>query len=242
MIRVGTIKYENGKKIIPSYPGFEIIEVMTKSTKYGSLSPYEITDSKKRIMENIWQFSKVYEKVPKTTCYYSKYDGKIIWQHDAEIHLDHGILTNEYFMWRLKGETADYGIRYPVGFDHRHKCLYAIKEKNDGTLDLNNKLNYVDARKEIYLPKYIECVKTQKQYKELKDKLGNGVNLLICEVDGPKQESLDYYKQKYNVGDNFIENNTIIVDKNNMNIMLNDTKHAFGHGYCLALSLLNINL
>ena len=39
--------------------------------------------------------------------------------------------------------------------------------------------------------------------------------------------------------DNFIENNTIECNEFNMNIMLNDPKHPFGHGYCLAMTLLN---
>lgn len=72
--------------------------------------------------------------------------------------------------------------------------------------------------------------------------LKDGKNLLIVEVDGPHGESLDYYKKKYKVDDNFIEDDTILATKENLKIMLNDTKHAFGHGYCLAVALLNLSL
>ena len=36
--------------------------------------------------------------------------------------------------------------------------------------------------------------------------LANGINLLIVEIDGPKQESLEHYIDTYNVEDNFIQN------------------------------------
>ena len=61
-----------------------------------------------------------------------------------------------------------------------------------------------------------------------------GENLLIIEVDGPHQESLEYYKETYGVGDDFIIDNTIIANQENLDLMINDTKHAYGHGYVLA--------
>lgn len=65
MIRVGTIKYDRGKKVFPPIPpGYKRIEVMTPSTQYGSIGPYALRDEKGRIMENIWQGCKVYPKVP----------------------------------------------------------------------------------------------------------------------------------------------------------------------------------
>ncbi len=70
--------------------------------------------------------------------------------------------------------------------------------------------------------------------------LDAGQKLFIIEVDGPHQESLNYYKQTYGVGDDFIVNGSIDVTIPNMQIMINDTKHAFGHGYCLAMELLGI--
>ena len=42
--------------------------------------------------------------------------------------------------------------------------------------------------------------------------------------------------------DDFIEKNTMLVTENNLLTMLLDTKHSFGHGYCLAAALLDINL
>lgn len=39
--------------------------------------------------------------------------------------------------------------------------------------------------------------------------------------------------------DDFIEGSTMLANDHNLNIMLNDTKHNFGHGYCLAWTLIN---
>ena len=63
---------------------------------------------------------------------------------------------------------------------------------------------------------------------------------MIVEIDGPKSQSIEYYKNKYGVDDTFIQNDTILVNDYNINIMLNDEKHPFGHGYCLAMALNNM--
>jgi hypothetical protein len=72
--------------------------------------------------------------------------------------------------------------------------------------------------------------------------LSQGKNLLILEVDGPKQESLEYYKEKYGVDDTFIEKKTVLATQENLSIFLDDTKHAFGHGFCLASALQEFDL
>jgi len=239
-IRVGTIKYKKGKKIIPSYPGFLNVEVMTASSPYGELGPYVLKDEKGRIMENIWQFSKVYARVPESTQRYSRWDNSIVWQHPSEQHVsNNGELLPEYFEWRKKGMNNQYPVRYPVGFSHRGECLYAFWN--------NQKLDYVEARCKIYFPIYRKLVIEQEKYSKLKKLHEDGYNLMICEVDGPKEESLGYYIEKYRDEyklneDSFVENNSILVTEDNMSIMLNDTKHAFGHGYCLAMTLLDMEI
>ena len=213
MIRVGTIKYNKGKKIFPEFDGFKRIEVMTPSTEYGCIGPYCLKDESGRIMENIFQFSKCYKAVPKTVCTYSRYNKTVIWDHPNEIHMDDNREVNEkYWAWRKKGMNNKYAIRYPVGLKFRHNCQYALSENGQ-------KYDYIESRKEIYRPVYDSLVKKHDKYKELKNMLDNGINLLIVEIDGPKEESLDYYKEIYDVNDNFIENSTILVTDENMKIM-----------------------
>jgi hypothetical protein len=237
MIRVGRRKYNNNGFIDPSYPNFIPIICMTKSTEYGDLSPYALVDEKGRNMENLWQFQKCYEYVPTSRQTFSKYDPRVIWNHPHEIHIDdNGNITDEYWNWRNKGMNAPDAIRYPVGFNHRKNCLFSLKDLGN---NMYLQLDYIDARKEIYLPLYTKYVKNKQKFLKLKKMLKEGKNLLIIEVDGPHQEDLQYYKDKYNVTNDFIEKDTLLATKQNLDIMLNDTKHPFGHGYCLALALLD---
>lgn len=236
-IKVGTITYEGKKQIFPKVPNYTSIVCLTPSTKYGSLGPYVLCDEMGRLIENVWQFSKVYKKVPKTKQVYSRWDSRVIWDHHEEVHTDSSNNPNKnYWEWRKKGMECKDPIRYPVGKKARGMCLYSIPEH-----DKNKRLNYIDARKEIYCRVYTNSVRGAPQFHELKKRIDSGENLLIIEVDGPRQESLEYYKEKYNVDNDFIVNDTIDVTKENLDIMLNDDKHSFGHGYCLAAALLGID-
>lgn len=53
---------------------------------------------------------------------------------------------------------------------------------------------------------------------------------------------MEYYKQTYDVPDDWIEADTIEANLDNLEIMIKDTKNAFGHGYCLAMALLDYDI
>ena len=228
-VRVGRIV--KGKH--PSFEGFIPIVVMTKSSKYGEIGPYCLKNEFNQIMENKFQFSKLYSEVPETTQTYSRWDPRVIWDWPAQIHLKDGEPTEDYWKWREAGMNAAEAIRYPVGTTHRHKCLYALTD--DG-----HKLDYVEGRKQIYLPEYVNLAKKHPTFHKLQKWLKEGKNLLIIEIDGPHQEDLQYYKDKYDIDDDFIVQNTMIANEENLEIMLNDTKNPYGHSYCLAGALLGI--
>lgn len=247
MIRIGRRAYIGKRFVDPPLPdGFIKIIVMIKedlkNNEYGSLSPYSITDEFGFLIENRWQFSKVYPTVPDTKQPYSINNPQIIWQHPKEDHIDaNGNVTQDYLVWRKKGMQNKDPVRYPVGMKFRHTCAFSLLDVNpQGIVTNKEKLNYVDARKQIYLKYYCGNVKDHPHFKLLKTMLDNGQNIMIVEVDGPHQESLDYYKSNYNVKDDFIVNSSIECNIQNMKILLNDTKHAFGHGYCLGIQLLGI--
>ena len=215
--------------------GFTPIVVMTKS--HGgewTLSPYHLRDENGYIMENIWQFSKIYETIPAMPG--KNHKGPVYWLYNSERHFDNGTILPTYWRWRQTGFSHNSAVRYPVGYYHRNKCMFAILSKDDQT-----PLDYIESRKKIYVPVYCRLVEQQSAFQRLKQRLENGENLLILEVDGPHSESLDYYKQKYNVNDNFIVNNTVVANRENLAILLNDPKHPFGHGYCLSMSLLGLH-
>ncbi len=229
VIKVG--KYKNGK--YPKFDGFKNVVVHTKASAYGELSPY-VLSKEGQIMENIWQFSKVYKKVEAQSQYYNRFRKNISWEHPSEEHVDkNGDLTKEYFSWRTKGFNFPEPVRYPNGYKGKNDCMYSIKDPG------SKKLAYIDSRKEIYVPLYNELVRKEKKFDYLKNELKKGRNLNIIEVDGPNQESLLYYIEKYGVEKDFIKDGAMIATKENLKIMLNDKKHPFGHGYCLAMSLMD---
>lgn len=204
----------------------------------GIIGPYELKDEKGRIFENIWQGSKIYKYIPPVFIPKSRYDKQIIWQHPGEAHIDvNNNVTKEYWGWREKLMNNSYPVRYPVGYNFRHNCVCAFTEN-----DLATPLDYINARKQIYVPLYIELVKKEENFLQLKQRYEQGENLLIIEVDGPHQESLPYYQEMYGVDEKWIDNHTIEINQNNIDIMLNDSKHCFGHGYCVAMAILDMNV
>lgn len=236
MIRIGRrVYHRNGTYTDPFFPGFTPVIVLTKSSEYGSLGPYVLKDERGFIMENIYQGSKAYEKVPAACEKYSRYDRTIIWEHPEETHIDSdGNLTSEYYAWRKKLMANPYAVRYPLGFGNNKYCKYAYRDGHE-----DERLDYIQTRKLIYVPLYCSLVKKQKQFQELKQRLEKGENLLIIEVDGPHEESLYYYKKKYGVEDDFIINNTMLLTEANNKIMLNDEKWPYGHSYALGLCLID---
>ena len=85
-------------------------------------------------------------------------------------------------------------------------------------------------------------MKEESQFLDLKIKLEKGINLLIAEVDGPHQESMEYYSKKYGVQSNLIQEDCMESTKENLELMLNDVSYSFGHGYSLAWALLDLPL
>ena len=223
----------------PSYPEFTSIVSLTPSgSAYGDISPYGLQDEKGRILENVWQFSKVYPEVPAVSIPYSTRSSQIVWKWPAETHVQNGQILPAYLNWREQGMSNPQPVRNPVGWKHMSTCLYAV-EFDQPVSPSNPPLDYIAARKKIYWPIYYRAVTKHPKFHELWSRWQNGENLLITEIDGPHQESLDYYRQTYGVPDNFIESNSMEVTPQFLNIMLNDSKHPFGHGYCLAWALLN---
>lgn len=253
-IRIGKIKYqdENGNFVAngihPSFENYEPIVVMTKSSKYANLSPYCLKDEYGRLMEQIYQFSKINKHVPVVKEYYSRWDNRVIWEWPAEEHIKDDHIQASYWRWRSAGLMNKEAVRYPTGknFYKKNRWFGIISEIPSLDLTIPQHisqfkiLNWIEGRKQVYIPNYSKLVKLQKQFLELQEKLANGINLLIIEVDGPHMESLEYYKQTYGVEQDFIQKDTMLANPINLDIMLNDEKHSFGHGYCLAGCLLGI--
>ncbi|MHB1952480.1 MAG: hypothetical protein ACYCOU_01930 [Sulfobacillus sp.] len=209
--------------------------MMRSHSRYHPLSPYYLADSDGRLMENLWQAAKVYPEVPSSRQVYSRWDSRVIWEHPAERHLDAGKTTPKYWAWRAKLERNPDAVRYPVGMSHRHRCRFALSSEGGPELD------YLQSRRAIYLPLYVGLAKQHPLFAELRLRLSRGESLLIAETDGPHQESLDYYRERYGVPADFISQGSVLATEYNLKILLDDSRHPFGHGYCLAAALLGID-
>ena len=83
------VRENKSRVILPQYPGFRQIVVLTKgSSQYGELSPYHLRNEQGQLLENIWQFSKIYPKVPRMSIPYSSRNSKIVWKWPGEVHID----------------------------------------------------------------------------------------------------------------------------------------------------------
>jgi hypothetical protein len=87
-------------------------------------------------------------------------------------------------------------------------------------------------RKEIYVKEYIRLIKNLQEYKNLLNKLKNGENIMICEIDVPAKNKKGEY------GKDCDENNICYMSIAKLELLLQDANEAFGHGLCLAYSLL----
>lgn len=177
----------------------------------------------------------------------SKYDRTVIWKWPREEHVkkiehqngSYYQIQPAYLIWRKALMLNPEPVRYPVGKDNMKNCLFALKQNTDGSLN-PQMLNYIDARKEIYLKEFVKILKIHPEFLKLKERLHRGENLLIVEVDCCQARSLNYYKEKYGVGDDFIENETMLATEYNLNLLLNDSKERWGHGMVIAGALQDI--
>eukprot|EP01083_Nonionella_stella_P011084 31536_1 len=204
--------------------------------KWGKLSPFHLCDDQGRRIENIWQFSKVYKSIEEQN--QIKF-GKVKWVYPAVKKCldDNGTLTEEYWKWRDTGMKHQKAVRFPVGRANRFECLYSVVDRGNP-----QPINYIEARKKIYIPQYTAALIQCDKFKQLKRMYEDGQYLLISEFDGPLYQDYDYYQDKYGKMDIVLEGNVMIPTKENLKILLNDTKHPFGHGYCIAMALQGITV
>lgn len=231
-------------------PGLFAVPVLSwhvKQSKYYVFSPYYLrTDGQEEnknngnvIFENFWQGSKVFSSVYKIQQYshYTKNGNPkyLVWQYEPsngsnkEDHLVNNVINQEYYTWRNKVFSNNQAVRYPNGKQHRNLTRFTLLIKNDGTQE---RLTYVEARKRVYVKEYIRLIRQMPEYRELLDLVANGIDICILEIDVPAPNKKSYYKSLCD-NQGYYEATLETLD-----LLLNDTSEAFGHGLCIALALL----
>ena len=246
MISTQQIKTTTSKPVI--LDNFEIINVLKwNNSKWKNLCPYLLKTDGNEIcfntggilFENFYQGCKVYDIFYENEVYPSRYhmnDLKYLWwkfepfDSMGDVIFQNDIINYElYFRWRNSLWECKNPIRYPNKISRRKNTQFAL------CIDKNfdeTRLDYISTRKNIYVKEYIRLIKKLPEYKKLLDKLKNGKNIMICEIDVPAKNKRGEY------GNNCDENNICHMSIEKLELLLNDTNEAFGHGLCLAYSLL----
>lgn len=227
----------------PAMPGFTTIVIHTSAKPFGgSLSPYQLRDEWGCLLENIWQFAKVYPGVAgQRTAIHAMQPDNIVWEHKPEIHVDgDGRILPDYWAWRQAGMRNPLAVRYPNGYDGRRSVLYSLWPKNRDkwrSTDVADydKLDYIEARKRIYYGEYRRLAPRVRDFQVMRQRLRAGENLLLCEVDGPA------YAPTWPLNEITRSRPGMTITAGHLRALIEDRRHPFGHGYTLAALLLDID-
>ena len=161
------------------------------------LGPVECYDGlKSETFERAWQCAKVYP-----------------WMENADGYPSEGYFAWRDMMWAKKGFERKIDIRFPAGKGNARKCEYAWWKVN-GTFE---RLDYIPARKAIYIPLYAKAVVKTEAYRRLVELRDSGKNLMLIDFDG-----YNIHHPRYN----FTYNDAI-----HCNLL------KMGHGFVLAMLL-----
>lgn len=242
MIKTRQIKRQTEKYTPPEgYRSVPVLSWQPKYTKYFELSPYHLrTDGKEEhvnpgnvLFENFWQGSKVYPIVyPITVNPHWTQKDKVLWSRGQETHYttkdsSRGTIHPAYYKWRQELWDCPHAIRYPNGRKYRATCAFLLlshKTKEE-------RLGYLESRKRVYVQEYKRLVRKLPIYEMLLEALRKGENLCIQEIDVPCQSKKGAYNQVNADG-------TFDVTLEKLEVLKHDTSEAYGHGLCLAETLL----
>jgi hypothetical protein len=233
-------------------PKYETVNVLKwNNSKWKNLCPYLLkTDGNEVcsnpggiLFENFYQGCKVYDVVYENEVYPSRYQANnpnyLWWKFSPVSPSGDVILTPPtpegdinyelYFRWRNSLWDCKNPIRYPNKIFRRVNTKFGLCIDSSGN---EQRLDYLQLRKQVYVKEYIRLIKKLPEYNTLLEKLRNGQNLMICEIDVPAFHKRGLYG-KYS--DN---NNICYLTIERLEGLMNDTSESFGHGLCIAYSLL----
>lgn len=224
-IRVGCRRYSNFSGYRdPEIPGYTKISI----SEVSPYSSFKIKNQNGEILENIWTFSAVYNKIPEVKLLYSAQNKREIWNHRGETHYNPktNYIDEKYWDWRISGFSSAFPITYH-DLDHRDSFFHLKQMGFSSYLELD----YIQAKKEIFLDGYFNHFD-----KTFLNNLPKG-NLLLVDRYCVNDDWLPYFTKKYNVKSDFIFKDTIQVNKETMNILINDNEVPICSGYALGILL-----
>jgi len=180
------------------YQGMEVDTTSRGNNKDLSpfyLGPLQAWDGRiVQNVENYWQYSKVYKEhvIPPQSPL--KANDPMFWEPHPH-----------YFAWRNAGWSKKRADRYPMG--KGAKPLYSYYNEYH--------LDYITARKQIYIPAYATCVIKTQSYRMLYDAVMAGQDIVLRDFDG-----YDYATMGMTLTE-----------------VVNNPKKTMGHAFVLAMLL-----
>ena len=118
---------------------------------------------------------------------------------------ENGDPTEAYYKWAEKGWNNEYAYRYPMGKGKIPLCSIWDKQR----------LDYIEARKQIYVPLYVKAVVKTEAFTKLKELYESEDQITLIDFDG-----YDYLMRCLSLED-----------------VLNNPKRKMGHAFVLAMLL-----
>ena len=210
----------------PKVQGWTVIPAWSRGANpFNQLSPFNIgpIEYEGIIAENFecfWQSFKVWKYVVQQI--------SPEWSWPKEIHLDETTNepTKEWYMWHKALLQNKRPVRRPNG---REIPAFAWFK--------GEKLDVVQARKQIYIPFLQKLYRANKVYRDLLERVQNGENLIIVEPDGPLP---NLFPEGLDVTIDMLQQLQDVCKVKDMpNVKSASEKYTpYGHGYVIALTLL----
>lgn len=169
-----------------------------------------VTSAQGKLNQNRLSFSPMTE-IPGGYRGYWNYESR--WQSGKKYE---GIDDSEVKAW-WKKQTAP-KRRYPKGKGKKILCATFEGFEHMGDMD------YVTARKEVYLKEYYDLIKDKERIQYYEQKLKEGHNITIYDFDGPRTEDGDV--------------TCLELDLELLRTKIEYMKQSFGHGYIVGARLL----
>lgn len=154
-----TSRVQRNKKFMEEHPTF------AKDLSPFYIGPVISSDGEKaNIFEIFWQCGKVYP-----------------------CHDDNGKPNEDFFKWRKefydKEECSKDLMRHScksLGYEHKDTLYFAYFDK-----DINEwkALNYLEARKKVYIPEYVKLIHDSESYKWIKSLVDEGKKIALVDFD-----------------------------------------------------------
>jgi hypothetical protein len=244
VIRIGTIGLAriHGRRPNSEYPGFT--RILLKDL-YKELELEKLRDEDGRFFLNYWYASKVSIDVRGLPDFDQVDQYGVHKYRDLLADIRHGVLcdfdenTSEYWKWRQYVIDRNYVIykwSSRSNLLHKQGYIYSVVEGK------KDRLNFIDALKQVYIKKYIEIVQKKFIFHTLKERVKAGENILIV-CNNPFGILKDYLNNELSkdVPDNFFDKDTFLVTKDNISILLNYDTRRLPAAVCLGIALMDID-